>query len=136
MTIPKIKTELKQTISYIFFIGIFITLVACDTSNNFGYPNKITLPNEGGEKVVTGEEVLFYNIEVADYNGNGNNVSIGQNTSNDSLIVSYDWLTVKMKIIDSKMTLVAKPNNTNKRRKLYVMGSYNNDLIEIKVEQP
>lgn len=127
---------MKRILSYIFLVGIFMTLVGCDTSDNFGYPSKITLPHEGGEKVVTGEEVMFYNIEVADYNGAGNNVCVGSNTSNDTLAVSYDWLTVKMKIIDSKITLIAQPNKTSTRRKLYVMGSYNNDLIEIKVEQP
>lgn len=136
MTIQIIKTEMKQIISCMFFIGAFLAVVGCDTSDNFGYPSKITLPHEGGEKIITGEEVLFYNIEVADYNGDGNSVSINPDISNDSLVVSYDWLTVKTKIMDSKITLVAQPNKTRKRRKLYVMGSYNNDLIEIKVEQP
>lgn len=125
---------MKKAMKSILLLGSFMALCACDTSDNFGYPSKIIMTNEGCERIVTGE-VAFDNIEIANYNGDGNSQSPNPEIS-DSFTVSYDWLTIKTKNYDKKVVLIAEPNKSGKRRKLYVMGSSCNDLIEIKVEQP
>ena len=124
----------KKIIGTLLQFGVLVALCACDTSDNFGYPSKIAMTHEGCERIVTGE-VAFDNIEIANYNGDGSSVSPNPDKS-DSLTISYDWLTIKAKNYDRKLLLIAQPNKSGKRRKLYVMGSSGNDLIEIKVEQP
>lgn len=127
---------MKKTIKSLLLLGSFMVLCACDTSNNFGYPSKITFSNDGGEKIVQGDD-SFYNIEIANYNGDGKSSSpIMPGNSNDTLVVNYQWLTIKMKWGETKMFLTAEPNTTNKKRTLYVRGNITDDFAEIKVEQP
>lgn len=125
---------MKKITTTLLLFGSFMALCACDTSDNFGYPSKITMTHEGCERIITGD-IAFDNIEIANYNGDGNSKSPNPDES-DSLTVCYDWLTIKAKNYDKKLFLIAQPNKSGKRRKLYVMGSSCNDLIEIKVEQP
>lgn len=125
---------IKKITTTLLLFGSFMIFCACDTSDNFGYPSKITMTHEGCERIITGD-IAFDNIEIANYNGDGNSKSPNPDES-DSITVSYDWLTIKAKNYDKKALLIAQPNKSRKRRKLYVMGSSCNDLIEIKVEQP
>lgn len=124
---------MKKIISIL--LGIFMFLCACDNTNNFGYPTKITFSNDGGEKIVQGDD-SFYNIEIANYNGNGKNTPpMILEEGNDTLMVNYLWLTIKMKWGDTKMFLTAEPNTTHKKRTLYVRGNVTDDFAEIKVDQ-
>ncbi len=134
MTIQIIKVT-KKIISTLLLTGILGALCACDSTNNFGYPSKITFANNGGEKIVQGDD-SFYNIEIANYNGDGKStIPIISGNGNDTLTVNYQWLTIKMKWGETKMILTAEPNTTHKKRTLYVRGSITDDFAEIKVEQ-
>ena len=101
-------------------LGIFslvLLLSACERADNFGYPSKVSFGREGGIKVVSGND-YFYNLEIADYNGDG---ECSQNSmDDDSLIVTYKWLTIKAKTRDNNLTIIAEPNPTGKSRKLYI----------------
>ena len=100
--------------------------------DNFGYPSKVSFGREGGIKVVSGDHYL-YNLEIADYNGDG--AGSENSLDDDSLIVTYKWLTIKAKTRDNDLTIIAEPNTTGKSRKLYIYGGVQNQFAEIKVTQ-
>lgn len=88
---------MKKIIATLLQFGVLVALCACDNTNNFGYPSKITFSNDGGEKIVQGDD-SFYDIEIADYNGDGENSNpIISDNGNDTLTVNYQWLTIKIK---------------------------------------
>lgn len=119
-----------KTILSIF--SLVLLLSGCEKMDNFGYPSKVSFGREGGIKVVSGDHYL-YNLEIADYNGDG---ECSQNSmDDDSLIVTYKWLTIKAKTRDNDLTIIAEPNTTGKSRKLYIYGGVQNQFAEIKVTQ-
>lgn len=107
---------------------------ACDNTNNYGYPGKITFSNEGGYKIVSGDAIPN-NIEIANYNGDGKSLPVNILNPKDSFILKNEWLTVVMSSGEPKMKLIAEPNQSKKKRVLYVMADVADDLVEIKVEQ-
>ena len=77
--------------------------------------------------------VLKKGQEIADYNGDG--AGSENSLDDDSLIVTYKWLTIKAKTRDNNLTIIAEPNPTGKSRKLYIYGDVTNQFAEIKVTQ-
>ena len=119
-----------KTILSIF--SLVLLLSGCERMDNFGYPSKVNFGREGGIKVVSGNDIFHY-LEVADYNGDG--ASSENSLDDDSLIVTYKWLTIKAKTRDNNLTIIAEPNPTGKSRKLYIYGDVTNQFAEIKVTQ-
>ena len=113
-------------------ISLVLLLSGCERMDNFGYPSKVSFGREGGIKVVSGDHYL-YNLEIADYNGDG--AGSENSLDDDSLIVTYKWLTIKAKTRDNDLTIIAEPNTTGKSRKLYIYGGVQNQFAEIKVTQ-
>ena len=104
---------------------------SCFSKEDFGYPETISFPAEGGEIAATGE-VPFWDAEIQDYKGNqGRKV---YNTE-DMEAVEYDWLRVEYKLNGTdEIRVIAKPNSTSKSRKLYIelYSGPEYDVIEVK----
>ena len=115
-------------------VSAVLLLTSCEIFDNRGYPFKVNFGSQGGTQKVFGDEGI-YTLEIADYNANG--TSAQRDTITDSLIVTYEWLTAKAKMIDfdRSITLIAEPNKTGKKRRFYVRGMVDNYSIDIKVTQ-
>ena len=80
---------------YIISLLLSFLLVACGSTDNYGYPSKVTFEKSGGTKICSGTSGC-YQVEINDYNGDGNaTYSKGEN---DTIIATYDWLTVKFRL--------------------------------------
>lgn len=113
-------------------VAILAILTSCGPTDNFGYPSKVTFGKGGGYKNCIGTSSICH-VEINDYNGNGNGKF--HEMENDTLIVTYKWLTVKFKYGDTLLKLTALPNATGKKRTLYIDGAVNNFSADIKVVQ-
>ena len=121
--------------------GAFLTLLltlpllfaGCGETGNYGYPSKVVLTKSGGSKEVKGN-ASPYLIEILDYDGNGE-VSKVFGAAGDSMIVSYQWLTIKAKKGEAKLLLIAAPKQSGKSRTLYVHAPVMDTGAEIKVVQ-
>ena len=121
----------------IAFFALLLTLpllfTGCGETGNYGYPSKVVLTKSGGSKEVKGNDSPYL-IEILDYDGNGE-VSKVFGAAGDSMIVSYQWLTIKAKKGDSKLQLIAAPKQSGKSRTLYVHAPVMDTGAEIKVVQ-
>ena len=112
---------------------LLLLLVACDPTDNYGYPSKINFGKEGGTKHCSGR-IIVSSISINDYNGNG--IAELTKDENDTIITKYYWLTVKFKrLVGHEIKIIAEPNTTGKKRTLYVYGPIYNDYVTIKVTQ-
>lgn len=121
----------------IAFFALLLTLpllfTGCGETGNYGYPSKVVLTKSGGSKEVKGNDSPYL-IEIHDYDGNGE-VSKVFGAAGDSMIVSYQWLTIKAKKGDTKLQLIAAPKQSGKSRTLYVHAPVMDTGAEIKVVQ-
>ncbi|WP_314936176.1 hypothetical protein [Alloprevotella tannerae] len=101
----------------IIILSLPLLFMSCEKTGNYGYPSKQNFSNDGGSKEVKGNSYP-YSIEIADYNGHGKSTSI--HCAGDSMIVTYQWLTLKTKKGENKFTLIAEPKKGGKSRTLYV----------------
>lgn len=114
-----------------FLLSLFL-LASCWNSDNYGYPSKVEFGKEGGLKDCPGTS-SFYDVDIHDYNGNGEaTISKGEN---DTIIVTYDWVSVKYKLYRAGLKITALPNTTGKNRRLYVYLYVDDSFAEIKVTQ-
>ena len=121
--------------SKILFISLLISflLVSCENAHNFGYPRKVTFDKGGGSKICSGTSNCYI-VDITDYNGNDHTTTT--NGENDTIIVTYDWLSVKyIECIGTKVKLEALPNTTGRKRTLYVSGMVDDSFADIKVTQ-
>ncbi len=125
------ETNMKRLICLLALPMLLIA--SCDDTDNYGYPSKVSFGREGGTITVMGD-YSFYNIAIRDYDGNGKEDSYLP-TQNDTLVISYQWLTVKALSHEHKIILIAEPNNEGSSRKLYVTAAVDNFDAEIKVTQ-
>ena len=127
---------MTKTIRITFLLMLSVLLASCGSSDNYGYPSKVTFGKEGGSKICSGTSNC-YNVEINDYNGNGKSTSIDAiEDENDSVVVTYQWLMVTYKpSAGPHLKITAQPNHTGKERKLYVSGMVDDSFAEIKVVQ-
>lgn len=123
---------MRRILFYTLLLSYFM-LTSCETFDNYGYPGKVTFDRDGGTKTIDGGN-SFYHVEINDYNGNGNaKITDGEN---DTIIATYDWLSVKYRWCrDKHIILEALPNTTGKKRTLYVYGMVDDRSADIKVVQ-
>ncbi|WP_028896563.1 BACON domain-containing protein [Prevotella sp. HUN102] len=112
-----------------------LLLAACAPLDNYGFPRIMKFGKEGGSKVCVGSE-SFGNISIHDYDGNGpGTITQGEY---DTVIVTYDWLTVKYRYPQFTVThfkMTAQPNTTGRKRTLYVSVAVDDFSADIKVTQ-
>lgn len=126
-------TYINRKLVLIPLITVLVTiLTSCEFSqDNKGYPKNVHFPAEGGEITITGES-FFWGTVIEDSNGDGPS---GNLDDNDSINVTYQWLTAKNKFGDFNVKLIAEPNAGRKSRKLYFYGYFGDEYAEIKVIQ-
>lgn len=86
----------------------------------------------GGSKICSGTSSC-YSIDINDYQGNGN--AILSQGENDTIIATYDWLSVKFRKSTAQLKMTALPNTIGKKRTLYVTGWVDDSFADIKVIQ-
>lgn len=123
-----------RNIKGMMLICLATLLTSCFQSGNYGYPGKISFGKEGGIRSITGDEQP-YDLEITDYDGNGKNDDMEENAPLDSFKVTYKWLTARAKKGESKIDIIAEPNNTGRSRTLYVSGMIDDSFFETKVTQ-
>ncbi|WP_315564293.1 hypothetical protein, partial [Alloprevotella tannerae] len=106
---------MKKTL-YTLLLTLPLLFAGCGETGNYGYPSKVVLTKSGGSKEVKGNNSPYL-IEIRDYDGNGE-VSKVFGAAGDSMIVSYQWLTIKAKKGDTKLQLIAAPKQSGKSRTL------------------
>lgn len=118
---------------FVLLLTLPLLFTGCGETGNYGYPSKVVLTKSGGSKEVKGNDAPYL-IEIRDYDGNGE-VSKVFGAAGDSMIVSYQWLTIKAKKGEGKLLLIAAPKQSGKSRKLYVHAPITDSEAEIKVVQ-
>lgn len=121
-------TGLRALAASICLMGC-LAFISCD-KDNCGYPGSVTFSSQGGSKIIkTNEDINLVYMQILDYDGEGNYSDMERE---DSLIVSYQWLTAKAALYGSEIELIAEPSQSSKKRTLYLDV---NEDIEIKVTQ-
>ncbi|MDE6648391.1 MAG: hypothetical protein K2K45_00490 [Muribaculaceae bacterium] len=127
---------LRKYILLLASVILFCLCTSCETEEDFGFPSKIEISGKGESIDIKGSNDLppvIIHIELLDYYGDGNyDVEM---EDNEYLETTTDWLTVKYYPAEYKMILVAEPNETNKKRKLYLYLFSGNSRQEITVIQ-
>lgn len=98
--------------------------------DQFGYDNKVIFSANGGTEDVDGDRSI-YHLSIGDYTGNEKSATEIAGV----MTVTYDWLTATAVKGDDEIHLVAAPNKTGKKRKLYVYGAIDNRSTDITVIQ-
>ena len=110
---------------------------SCESEEDFGFPSKIDISGKGETIDIKGSNDLppgIIQIELLDYNGDGNNSGLSAE-GKDYMETTTDWLTVRYSSAEYKLVLIAKPNETKKRRKLYIYLLSGKSRQEITVTQ-
>jgi hypothetical protein len=115
----------------IFAVAILLSVFAFSSceEDKFGYDNRVVFSARGGEEEVDGDASI-YTLSIADYNGKEKSAE-----GEVIMVVNYDWLTASAVKDSNEIKLIAEPNNTGKKRKLYVYASVQNKVIDITVVQ-
>lgn len=114
--------KLFRYVLFIFSILFGCLCISCEEEEDFGFPSKIEISADGESVDIKGANDLppfICQIELLDYNGDGNN-SGANIEAKDYIEATTDWLTVRYYPAEYKLLLIAEPNNTNKKRKLYL----------------
>ena len=98
--------------------------------DKWGWDNKVVFSAAGGTQEVDGDEDI-YTLSIGD--GNGDEKSAVEIAG--LMTVTYDWLTASAVKNTDEIILVAEPNKTGKKRKLYVYGMIRNRAMDITVVQ-
>lgn len=128
---------LKKHIVLLVSVILAFICVSCEPEEDFGFPSKIEMSGKGETIEIKGSNDMpsfVVQIELLDYDGNGNNSGL-LTEGNDCMETTTDWLTVRYFQTEDKLVLVAEPNKTNKKRKLYLYLLSGKSRQEITVVQ-
>ncbi|MBR6655741.1 MAG: BACON domain-containing protein [Alistipes sp.] len=104
-------------------------LSSCE-EDQWGYDNRVVFSAAGGDEDVDGDDSIH-------------TLSIGNKEGDEKqavevagvMTVTYDWLTATAIKGDNEIHLIAQPNKTGEKRKLYVYGMIGNRVMDITVVQ-
>lgn len=115
----------------IFAATLLLSIFAFSSceEDKYGYDNRVVFSAQGGEEDVDGDASI-YTLSIGDYNGNEKHAE-----GDVIMVVNYDWLTASAVKGSDEIKLIAEPNNTGKKRKLYVYASVQDKFIDITVVQ-
>lgn len=128
---------MKNQIILMLSIILACICTSCEPEEDFGFPSKINISSEGETIDIKGSNDLppvIRQIELLDYNGDGNNSGLFTEDK-DYIETTTDWLTVRYFLAEYKLVLTATPNETNKKRNLYLYLLSGKSRQEIKVMQ-
>ena len=108
----------------ILMLSIFFACLcsSCEPEEDFGFPSKMNISAKGETIDIKGRNNLppvIRQIELLDYNGDGNNSGL-LTDDKDYIETTTDWLTVRYFFEEYKLVFIATPNETNKKRNLYL----------------
>lgn len=111
-----------------------LLFISCITWDNHGFPSTVSFSAEGGRQVFKGDGEYFIGFSIQNSKGDSYAwTSIVDEL--DSMVVSYDWLTIKTKTFSSEVEFIAAPNTGKKNRSLYIEGYFGKDNASVKVKQ-
>jgi len=129
-------------VSYLVFWCV--TLLACSIFTGcieqvqHGYPLCVEFNTDGGVKQIPGD-LSPASLRIHDNNDDGETVDCSpwrnDTTAEAVCTVSYQWLTAEVVRGQRKITIRCSPNDTGKKRTLYVEGNFGDDYCDIKVIQ-
>lgn len=128
---------MKNQIILMLSIILACICTSCEPEEDFGFPSKINISGEGETIDIIGSNDLppvIRQIELLDYNGDGNNSGLFTEDK-DYIETTTDWLIVRYFLTEYKLVLTATPNETNKKRILYLYLLSGKSRQEIKVMQ-
>ena len=117
---------------FIFIATLLLSVFAfngCE-EDQWGWDNKVVFSAAGGEEDVDGDNAI-HSLSI----GNGRGDEKGAVEIDGVMTVTYDWLTATTEKGDDEISLIAQPNKTGERRKLYVFGMVGNHTMDITVVQ-
>ena len=115
---------MKKAIYLLFVFSLLC--ISCFPLDNYGYPDLVKFPMEGGTAVISG---------FAAPSGLSIQPNSSKSSEGDTLICTYEWLTIKNKKGEKSISLVAAPNESGKNRSLFVTGDFGYCSLEIRVIQ-
>lgn len=120
---------MKRFLLIVAFILVAFAFNSCE-EDRWGWDNKVVFSAAGGEEDVDGDRSI-YHLSIGEYNGNEKSaVEVA-----GVMTITYDWLTATAVKGDNEIVLIAQPNKTGKKRKLYVYGAIDNRSTDITVIQ-
>ena len=120
---------MKRFLLIVAFILVAFAFNSCE-EDRWGWDNKVVFSAAGGEEDVDGDDAI-HTLSIGDGKGDEKGaVEIG-----GVMTVTYDWLTATTVKGDDEIRLIAEPNKTGERRKLYVFGMVHNRTMDITVVQ-
>lgn len=120
---------MKRLLLIVALMAAVLSFNSCE-EDQFGYDNRVVFSANGGTEDVDGDRSI-YHLSIGDYAGNEKSAT----EIAGIMTVTYDWLTVTAVKGDDEIHLVAAPNKTGKKRKLYVYGAIDNRSTDITVIQ-
>lgn len=103
---------------------------------DYGFPKTVKFSNEGGEKIVKGDEGRCYGAEIYDPKGNKSQYDSGV-YEDDIKYFQYEWLKVEYKLTyhntTNEIKIIAEPNHSGKTRQLDILlyGGTDRQTIEV-----
>ena len=119
---------MKRMIFVAALLMSVFALSSCE-EDKWGYENKVVFSAQGGSEEVDGDEA-FHTLSIGTYHGDEK-----QAQGEIIMVVNYDWLTASAAKGTNEIKLVAEPNNTGKKRKLFVYGMVRDRVMDITVIQ-
>ena len=118
----RIRCRLGNLIISLLLLNI---LGSCIEFDNKGYPQKIVFSYEGGEEQFNGyEPFMDFSID-----------SHLSEVEDGYMMLTHEWLTVKQKLGDTKLILIAQPMTSGKSRELWIRGNFGREVCDIVVKQ-
>ncbi len=117
---------------FIFVAAMLLSVFALNSceEDRWGYDNRVEFSAAGGEEDVDGDAPI-YTLSIGAHDGEEKPaVEVG-----GIMTVTYDWLTATAIKGKNEVHLIAQPNKTGKKRKLYVYGMVDNRSMDITVVQ-
>ena len=117
---------------FIFISALLLSMFTFNSceEDKWGWDNKVVFSARGGEKDIDGDYSI-YTLSIGSYKGTEKTAT----EIADLMTITYDWLTATALKHDNEIHLIAQPNKTGKKRKLYVYGMIDNRSIDITVIQ-
>ena len=119
---------MKRMIFVAALLMSVFALSSCE-EDRWGYDNKVVFSAKGGTEEVDGDSAI-HTLSIGEYNGDEK-----QAQGEIIMVVNYDWLTASAVKGTDEILLVAEPNNTGKKRKLFVYGMVRDRVMDITVIQ-
>lgn len=129
-------TSLKTgLIVKVLFIALIVLLQSCIPEDNHGFTKKVSFAKDGGELIISGVEapIQFSIYEGEHYVNSDHPIKDGELV--DSISAHMQWLTVKQKVLEPKLIIIADSFEGDKDRELKIHLGFGNSWGEIKVKQ-